>query len=152
MSDKTLSLAEQQKIERKYYLGYSDTVPGTDTSVADARAEYRKVVEAQNEKDEERRKAVLDAKAKEAVPEVRTTVVTHDVITDIKPNAPTPPPLAPPPAGQMPETPVTARTRESLAKNTKDELKQIIVEERSQEVPDSLTKDDMISLILGETS
>lgn len=153
MAEKIPTLAEQHKAERKYYLGYSETIPGTDIKVADARAEYRKKVEAQNEKDEERRKAVLDNLAKDRTPEIRTTVVTHDIVAEVKPNDPTPPPLAPAPADQVPETPVDVRTRESLLKLAKEDLRQIAVEERSvADVPDTMTKDDIITLILGENN
>jgi hypothetical protein len=145
MSTKTLE--QQLSAERAYYLGQTDKIPGSDVPVADAKTAYREELRKYNDGIAQRRAEV----AAELAPIVDTTAVTFDVTAEVSR-----PVVAPEQniIGNAADTPAagTERTREDLEKLSKAQLIAIAEEERSHQVPDSMTKSDIIDIIEGTNS
>lgn len=135
---------EQMSAERKYYLGYTDTIPGSGTKIADAKKEYRKQVDAENKRMEERRQAVL-AKVE---PETFVSTVGNGELVEVqrRPLAESGSPIYAP----EPEPATAASTPEELAKLSKKELTDKALEEHSHVIPDGMKKDEIIDVITGD--
>lgn len=85
-AEATTSFKDQMDAERQYYLGKTDTIPGTDKTISDARAEHREREADSARKLEERRIAYLKSEQpQEGV--VHTTVVTPGVLASVEPKS-----------------------------------------------------------------
>jgi hypothetical protein len=82
----TVPFKEQMAAERKYYLGYTDTIPGTDVKISDARREHDGRQAEDNKAMERRRIDYLKREMPQEGVE-RTTVVTPGVLVNVEPKS-----------------------------------------------------------------
>lgn len=132
------AIKEQFKAERKYFLGYSDKVPGTGQKVSDARKEYQELNDAA-EADQQKARDEFNASVELTNDQsVRTTVVGNSVVDlQLSPNAAAP--------VEAPTDPLT-----ELMKESKGDLVRRAEEAGISVVPDSMTKADIAALILAK--
>jgi hypothetical protein len=78
-------LKTQNEMERQFYLGKTDKVPGSDKTLKDLKAEYQAQVAKDAKAKEDRRKKYLDGLAKTQDVEPRTSLVTFGVLAEINP-------------------------------------------------------------------
>lgn len=143
-----VSLNDQMRAERKYYLGYEKTIPGTDTQVSDARKEYRDKVTEDNIAQEQRRLARFKGAQKDENVVVRTTVVTPGVLADVAGKTQVEVSEAEIAVLQDPDK--TGPTVEELVKDhSKAELVDMVRETRGIEEPTG-TKTDLAETIVSD--
>jgi len=158
MAEETVnSFKDQMSAERKYYLGYSDTIPGTDISVDDAKKEHQDKQAEANKAMEERRIAYLKREQpQEGV--VHTTIVTAGVTAEIEPKSQieiSEAEIAAIDAGlndntSVPETPSVLPPREKLLRESKENLFARLDGVRDIGDINDVTKDQIVDAILAE--
>ena len=150
-------LHEQYRAERKYYLGYTDRIPGSDRLISEAKAEYRKGVKEEDERMEKRRREYLESQNIEPVKQ--TTAVTFETVREVTLPISTEPFLIAQPEDATPtdgaaesiEVPEEETySEDELMGMRKDDLVALAVKFGHDFAPDSLTKQDIANLILNQ--
>ncbi len=148
MADQTLKA--QFADERKYYLGYTDKVPGSDKTVAEVRKEHEAAVAKDAEETEAKRQEWLATVERSPDNDVRTTAVTHGVVRETQ--VPTPVAVAEAISAPTPE-PLPALNEvltESALQGLKKERLVAIADNRNiSVVPDSQNKGEIVTAILA---